>query len=201
MNKKGIILLSAWVLIIAVVFLIASAAITNLYLKNQVTRAGEEIQSAAYIPDLDHWFVQRFQDMAREDISDVYSDNVGVRTDRIKKLGGRLSDFAFKDSANYDAPLEANYTRAAFRGLCPTLFDEENFMGMPTIVCNHIYILRDDRNAFEDVEGYSPSFLEELSHELSTFDTRSFAKYDREAFIQNTDGRIIKLEAEVTLTK
>jgi len=201
MSKKGIILLSAWVLIIAVVFLIASVAITNLYLKNQVTRAGEELQSAAYVSDLDYWFVQRFQDMSKEDISDVYSDNFGDRTGRIIQLGGRLSNFAFQNSDNYGAPLDSNYTQAAYRGLCPTLLDEENFIGMPTVVCNHIYLLRDDRNAFEDVEGYDPDLLDELSHEFSTFDTRSFAKYGREAFIQNPDGRIIKLEAEVTLTK
>lgn len=201
MDKRGVLLLSGYVLIIAAVFLVAAALLMNVWLKPNLLASGSEMQTAAYTPDLDYWFVSRIYEMPKLYNERLYGKTIVAGDQDVDALAERLSEFGLEYMGSYNHPLPSSYEQAARGWMCPSAWDGAHFVGMPTIVCDEIYYTRDDRDSFEAVEGYDPSFWDELDRELSTFDTRSFAFYGRDAYVQDKDGRIIRLVADARLAK
>jgi len=118
MNKRGFLLLSAYILIIAVVFLIASYAITQLWLHPKLSQAGAELQTAAYTPDLDYWFVNQVEQLSPEELADLYSENEDVRDSKVLSLSAPLGSFAMYGVGGEGLP--SSYNQAGTGQPCPS---------------------------------------------------------------------------------
>ena len=186
MTRRGVPLMSAIILIVVVAILAACIFITQLWVHAQVRSSQAQMQSAAFVSDLDYWFVNLVE-RSTEDygFSGFYSAD---RDARFLQMQTDVQSFA---RGTYRGSSISSYDFAAV----PATFEESHLNGVPVVSADVFYV-RKDVNPFLDIIGVVAG----REYMLSTFNQRSYANYRRNAFLQDSQGKFVELDVNARVT-